>query len=324
MDMLVYFECCKVTPRAAREANWSLEFLDGKQGIALVLPGTRVNQEWADMLLSNRARIFANRDIFKWIYRNWRLAGPTHVPSPPPGAEETLLVVPLQLCLMCLRPVKPPCFFSVDNPQTYQILRKRKKNKNLHNLFSFLSFFLMLLTESCISIPNLKERKKRLRDREYKPLHEPLLRMLPQACLPPICWAGCPAHWEWLSAPRGSTLTAQFPERGESEAQPGRLSIMFKQQGLDWLWHPYNSNYRYQWHNKRALFSKKHQTVHIWISYLGNEKSRLGFLSLFFWKSHVVVFLWALMKESSAESSLGVSALVYSTQSFLLPLTLPV
>lgn len=182
----------------------------------------------------------------------------------------------------------------------------------------------MLLTEICISIPNLKERKKCLRDREYKPLHEPLLKMLPQACLPPICWAGCPAHWEWLSALRASTLTAHFPERGDSEAQPGRLSIMFKEQGLDLLWHPYNSNYRYQRHNKRALFSKKHQTVHICISYLGNKKTRLGFLSLFFWKSRVVVFLWALMKESSAESSLGVSALVYSTQSFLLPLTLPV
>lgn len=225
-----------------------------------------------------------NRDIFKWIYRNWRLPGPTHVPSPPPGAEETLLVVPFQLCLMCLRPVKPPCFFSVDNPQTYQILRKRKKKNNyiILSFFSLFWFFFNAFDWDLYFCSKLKERKKYLRDREYKPLHEPLLKMLPQACLPPICWAGCPAHWEWLSALRGSTLTAQFPERRESEAQPGRLSIMFKQQGLDWLWHPYNSNYQYQWHNKRALFSKKHQTVHIWISYLGNEKTRLGFLSLFF------------------------------------------
>lgn len=50
------------------------------------------------------------------------------------------------------------------------------------------------------------------------------------------------AHWEWLYGLHGGTLIAQFPDRGEYEAQPGRLSIMFKQRELDWLWHLYNSN----------------------------------------------------------------------------------
>lgn len=126
-----------------------------------------------------------------------------------------------------------------------------------------------------------------------------------------------------LYALQGSTLTAQLPNRGEPEAQPGQLSILFKQQGLEWLCHLYSSNYWYQWPHKRALARSVKQFMYNSCTF--RQQKTYHWLSwLAFWKNHVVVFLCVLAKESSARSSLGVSVLVCGTQYFLFPLILPV
>lgn len=131
------------------------------------------------------------------------------------------------------------------------------------------------------------------------------------------------AHKEWLSALHGSTLMAQFPDGGEPEAQPGQLSILFKQQGLEWLCHLYSSNYQYQWPHKRALARSVKQFTYKSCTF--RQQNPYHWLSwLAFWKSYVVVFLCVLAKESYARSSQGVSVLVCSTQSFLFPLIVPV
>lgn len=160
-------------------------------------------------------------------YRNWRLAVPTHSPSPPPGAGETLLVMPFQLCLKSLRPVKPPCFFSGENLQggRGKILTFRGRGKkHLHNIFLF--FFLKSFDRELHLYSKVKRKEEMSAWRNIRFYPKPDSHLLGY-----VPWA----HWEWLHAVHSSTLTAQFPDRGESEAQPGTLRIMFKQQGLDWL-----------------------------------------------------------------------------------------